>query len=334
MTLMDRVGGVCAARRFDITPLTVRPTLISDTFLSTNMNIRIFPQIRPLLAAFGLACLTVSTLAADPLPLESFFRHPDLAEAQLSPSGKRLAVISNLGGRRALLVYELGEQNQRHKVAHFKDVDVSSFNWVGEDRLTFGFVDLKSGNADQRVGGGLTIADYDGKNMRSLIASGLSGLANGGGDPGQHSSRTLSWRHGLAMVPAKSKDEVVVFRYSENAIVPLRLNVNNLTQVGLGDGAPSGVTGWLFDPNGEPRLASVLKDTEIKMYWRAPGSTEWTFLDSHDVLETKWTPVKVDGAGRLYVTEPSGPGSTDVVKLYDFVAKAPAKEALVATPRF
>ncbi len=99
----------------------------------------------------ALAGLLVAAAAhAAPPPAEVFFGVPDLREAELSPSGKRLAFTSAKGSKHiGLVALELGTGGKLTRVVEASQEDVVNVHWVNDDRLVFSYAD-PSGERLQR----------------------------------------------------------------------------------------------------------------------------------------------------------------------------------------
>ena len=294
-----------------------------------------------LLLALGAAAADSNTTpapAADALlPVEAFYRHADLQEARLSPSGRRLAVSVDRGQRVALAVIDLQGKAPPVVVAHYRDADLRSFAWVNDERLVFDIIELNAGSGDQRWAPGLFSVGVDGQPPRQLVRTGRDFVVE--------SSRTgrplLEWYHQLLAVPVGGGDEVVVGKSQRDsaggltAVLPLRLNVVTGRVQSLAIGMPDRVTRWWFDPQGEPRVGEARHAGQVTVHWRAPGGDAWQVLARFPALSRSFTPSHVDAAGQLYVTASDGNAAgTSVLKRFDFSTGKPATGALVSLPGF
>lgn len=291
------------------------------------------------LAVASFAVLAQNVAPAARPPVESFFRHPDVDDAKLSPSGTRVAVAVNIGERVALGVIDVHGGTAPRIVASFNDADVDNFYWVNDERLVFSIIDLTAGSGDQVYAPGLFAVDADGSALRQLVRIRRDFLVRGSGSRAIRDP--LEWNHRLLAVPLGGGDDVIVGRFQYDAawellsVVPLRLNV--VTQrVSLPDlELPAGVTTWLFDPQGEPRVGVAVRDGQMIVHWRAPGSQGWRELARFPVLNATFVPHAVDASGQLYVREAEpGPAQTAILKRFDFATGKPEAKAAVRTPGF
>ena len=274
-------------------------------------------------------------------PAEAFYRHADMDQAALSPSGRKLALTSGLGGgagagRVRLMVFDLESDAPPVQVAGFKDADIERFQWVNDDRLVFSLIDRSRAGGEQRFWHGLFSVRPDGSEQRQSIKIRSHWVAEA--RPG--AKEPLDWNHHLLTVPLGGGDEVVVGvdRYDgRNNLIEVgakRLNVITQSTTSLSAGVPDHVVRWWFDPLGEPRVLASWFEGENRIYWRGPGQKEWVELARFPALERRFWPAFVDADGVLYVTQASGPAGVAVLKRFDFERRRPQAEATVSTPGF
>lgn len=275
--------------------------------------------------------------AAAPVPAEAFFRDAAVQSAQLSPSGRWLAMTTGKNtGRLGLVVFDLEKWALHSQPSLFSDADIERFHWLGDDRIVFGISDRTRGSGEQRWWPGLFIVNRDGSQQRQLVALDRAVISTErriGREP-------LDYNHQLLHVPRGNGDEVVIGEWvwdthgEYQGIVAKRLNVNTgrLTLTGLG--APPNVRQWMFDPDGEPRIVLTRRAGRMAMHAKPPGATEWKIVAEYDAMSTPFRPRFLDADGALYVTVAEGPGGTDVLKRFDFAAGKPHDEPVVSTPGF
>ncbi len=283
---------------------------------------------------------------ADALPsAASFYRNADMDQAALSPSGRKLAVTSGLGGvvggalgggRVRLMVFDLESDAPPVQVASFKDADIASFQWVNEDRLVFSVTDRARAGAETRFWYGLFSVRADGSEQRQLIKT----LGNWAAEVRPTAREPLDWNHYLLTVPLGGRDEVLVGAYrhdGRNNLIDVsakRLNVVTHSTVSLSAGVPDHVVRWWFDPFGEPRVLASRFEGENRIYSRAPGRKDWVELARFRALDPAFWPVFVDASGELYVTQKEGTAGALVLKRFDFERRQPQPDAIVSTPGF
>ena len=296
------------------------------------------PFVRGALLALSAAALlgSAGAQAPTPIPAKTFLRHPDIGAARLSPSGRWLAITTASGSTRVLLaVIDLQGSAKPSVVAHFADADVRTFDWVNDDRLVFSITDLQPIVEREGFFPGLYSVRRDGTEVRQLIRlrrGFVRELSHVGQPP-------LEFNHDLLSIPRTGADEVIVGEYQFDGfgnlrhVIPKRLNVVTGRASPLLFGIPEHVTGWLFDPKGEPRVAEATFRGQTEVLWRAAGQDGWRSLDKFPSISARLDPVLVDGAGTLFVTTPSESGTTEL-KRFDFAANRPEEQAIVRAPGF
>lgn len=79
---------------------------------------------------------TPAKLTVQPLPIELFFDNQSIRQATISPDGTMVAMIAPNNGRYSIAV--LDTKNGKVSVpVHFKDENIRSVYWKGNDRLLF-----------------------------------------------------------------------------------------------------------------------------------------------------------------------------------------------------
>jgi dipeptidyl aminopeptidase/acylaminoacyl peptidase len=291
---------------------------------------------------FGAGHPVLAQPATAPLPAEAFFKHPDVLEAKLSPSGKRLAITTSKGAPRVgLFVFELDGETKKLQTALFRDIDVVSFEWVNDDRLVFSVADLAAGSGeDERAARGLYGVNVDGSLLRTLVLRRPEFVVT----PQTAARDALPWNHVLLHVPApkegSTNEEIVVgtlvFSGSRevSAVQPQWLNTRNGRTRSLDTDAPKGSVRWWFDSQGQARVTISRADEKLAVHWRGPGQSSWQLLAEGDVVDPPFEPVFVADSGRLYVSHRQGPQGLSVVSPFDFERRAPATKPWIITEGF
>lgn len=275
--------------------------------------------------------------AATPVPVEAFYRDAAVERAELSPSGRWLAMTTGKNtGRLGLVVFDLEKWALHSQPALFSDADIERFHWLGDDRLVFDISDRTRGSGEQRWWPGLFVVNRDGTRQRQLVALDHAVIST----ERRIGREQLAYNHQLLHVPRGNGDEVVIGEWvwdvhgEFQGIVAKRLNVNTGRVTLSGLGAPPNVWRWMFDPDGDPRVAVTRKDGRAVLHWKRPGSTEWRAVAEYDPVNAPFSPRFLDASGDLYVTVASGAGGTEVLKRFDFATGKPHPEPVVSTPGF
>ena len=284
----------------------------------------------PKVSAVAAAGLLVAAAAhAAPPPPEVFFGFPDIQEAVLSPSGKRLAITSAKGARRvSLVVLDLGTGGGLARPVQASEEDVVDVHWVNDDRLVFGYADL-SGERLQRPG--LFTINADGSAYKQLINRKFRST----GTP-DYGVLDASFRLRLVppMRPGEANEEVLLADYYRGAQSLTWLNTRTRMTRRVATKAPGDNIDWLLDARGEPHATVTFKDDRVQAYRLKPGGAQWEQLFDTAILKQPFNIMGVDSGGTLYVTHTPKGSAQSVLTRYNAEAKAPAEPPLVTTPGF
>ena len=281
----------------------------------------------------ALAGLLVAAAAhAAPPPAEVFFGAPDLREAELSPSGKRLAITSAKGRKHTgLVVLELGTGGKLTRVVEASHEDVVNVHWVNDDRLVFSYADL---SGERLQAPGLFAINADGSGYKLLVER----HSRFGINKGAPDYSVLDWTFHLRLVPAmrpgEVNEEVLLTDYLRGAQTMMWLNTRTGATRRVVTQAPGDNVQWLLDAYGQPRATVTRKDDRVQAYWFKPGGPQWERLFDSTILKRPFELWDVDSSGALYVTYTPKGSAQSILTRYDAEAKAPAEPALVATPGF
>jgi len=272
-----------------------------------------------------------------PVPAEDFFGPTDMSQPQLSPSGRYLSYLRHSKtGHNVLVALDLQDLKQSKALAGFSDADIFNVRWVSDDFLVFSITDLSAAAGELDFAPGLYSVARAGGAPRQLVKLTNPRVVEG---PIRSPDRRLTPNHMLLFVPQDGSHEVVVGQLHRGAgelttVLPLRLNVETLQTRSIDSGAPDDVNRWLFDANGQPRVAITTAGGRVRVHWRKPGTQDWQLIQDAERLQAPWTPFAVDAADVLYVTHSHGPERTRVLSRYDFERQRPADTPLVEVPGF
>lgn len=288
----------------------------------------------------GLAGLWLAggLAAAEPPPTEAFFKAPDIAQAVLSPDGRRLALTTARGAQRiGLAVFDLAS-GKAVRAAQFANGDVTQVHWVSDERLLFSVVDASDGSGRPAGAPGLFAVKADGQELRQLVRRMGRPIVS---DDGGRNARLLEWNHVLLRVPSpragEANEEVLIAEVSldeQHRQTPLWLNTRTGRTRPVGIELPRDAVGWLSDGHGELRVALTRRDGRRGALWRGPGRQDWQPLYDSGLLDAPFTAHAVDNSGQLFVTRSQGRAGDGVLSRYDFERRAPEAKPLVVTPGF
>lgn len=269
-------------------------------------------------------------------PPDDFFRPPGLQQATLSPHGRQLAFMAAVGGNRVgLFVVDLARPDRLRRAALFRNADVRRYEWVNEGRLVFDITDARVGIGEQRFSEGLFSVRPDGNGMRKLVQTdqpAVSETRHVGREP-------LPYNHMLLRAIGTDGEDIIIGRLESDghrgwkAVVPIRLDADTGRTTAIAGGAPELVQSWLFDAQGEPRVAIAAQQGRETVWWRGPGEAQWQKLEERDDRLQRWSPRFIDPQGRLYVVHSDGKGF-GVLSRFDVQQRQFQGQPIVSTPGF
>ena len=292
--------------------------------------------LRRTLCALGLALgLGGAALAqgAAPVPVEAFFKPPQMRGAALSPSGRWLAALSSQGKSRVgFMMLDLdGKEPGRFIGAGDRD-DVVWFRWVSEDWLVFR-VDDPNDRSFRGLGSGLMSLRRDGQESRMLIARDWETV-----DPFRR-RRALEPNHFYIGLGEPGTQQVVIGEmhfdvtgaYSHATPKSLDVATGALRTL-VSDDAPR-ARGWWLDAKGRPRVAQTYAKGVTTTHWLDIASGQWKVIQSAQEFKQAFVPEYVDGDNALVVDVANEDGSLEL-RPFDFQTGKPGPHALLATPGF
>lgn len=240
------------------------------------MRIRLHAAVAALSTALGFA-LCAAPEGAEPPPVASFFKRPQVREPKLSPSGRYLAIqAATKSDRMGLAVIDLQTLDKPRFVAGFNDADIAGHQWVNEDRLVFQVSDSPDGST-RVMAEGLWAADRDGSGFRQLINSDKQFITN---NSSSIADRRLEMNWTLHAVPPDGSGEVIVLRRRwsterESAGTQLaRLDTRTGLTKNLSQGIPDYTSRWVLDWRGEPQVIEA-EHAGRSQFYRRDAQGRW-----------------------------------------------------------
>ena len=270
--------------------------------------------------------LSGQTLAAQPAamaPVADFFREPVLSEPQLSPDGKRVAMVVVQDGKRGqLAVFDLDRPAEIHAIAGFNKVDITGIRWVNNQRLVYSVADKERALSDS-IWPGLWAIDADGSNLRQLAY--VDRNADDSTSSGAAARRILPYNTSLHAVLHDGSDDVLVRQYGFDGrddvtgVGLMRVNTRNGTVRSLVKGAPNHVHYWWADARtGSPVALETSADGKDAIYL-AESEGSWKKLIEFDSFAGGTVPLAAGNKGDLWMrgADPQGKSEVDVLLRLD-----------------
>lgn len=220
----------------------------------------------PLCLAMMFGALPATAADADApvprLPVESFFKHSQFGQVQLSPNGKMLAALAPFKGRLNLVVIDLDTRAAK-RLTSFTSEDAANVVWVNDHRLVFSVMDRKAGLGEQ-VGGGMFAINTDGSGAKELVPT------------AERQADSSTWIRQFTVLRRydDGSDDILVTgndRYAKY-IDAYRLNTRTGRKELLTFDNPGKVSRYVFDALGTARIAiSESDDGKFVTIWQREG---------------------------------------------------------------
>ncbi len=234
------------------------------------------------------------------IPIESFWKHAEFYNIQISPDGEHLAAIVPEDKTRSLVVFRRADRKVTG-VARFTDKrQVAQFIWVSPSRLAFTMSDRDGRLVAPQARGELLFMNVDGKET----------TAYGGGARGSVLTNALRDDDDYVIVT----DYLPSQRGEGGDQTVSRVNTKNAKSRLLAS-SPVRSSSFLVTQDGEPRVASGQNEFERGEVWYRDGEgvdAEWRKIFSQKDTGRIMQPWVMDSDGEHFialVTEKSGPST-------------------------
>lgn len=279
-------------------------------------------------------CMTATVpAAAGALPIQSFFDHPALSSAQLSPNGRYVAMLVPAKDSYVRLGVMDVTEHVPKVLASFDDADISQFHWVNNERLVFEAGDRSVGAGDQHQGSGLYAINRDGKEFRQLVERSFQLLA-------ARSSNTYN------VLPANTyfcaaihdSDDIYVcqFDVTWGRAKDRSVKSENLLRLNTKTGRSTiverpGVTiAWGIERHGEPRTATTIDGDLESVFYRDADQKKWRKLAEFNTYAgAGFMPYSFGPDGSMYVRSRNGKDKASLYR-YDLGKNSIDPEPLVS----
>jgi dipeptidyl aminopeptidase/acylaminoacyl peptidase len=216
------------------------------------------------------------------LPLETFFDNQSISQATLSPDGTMVAMIAPNSGRYSIAVLDT-KTGQVSVPAHFKDENINTVFWKGNDRLLF------TSAIDGHEIPLLASINLKGKSYKRIL------------EPRRTKDDFSIFFGNFVDRYVASDDHILITGYTAesdatkvNPSIPrnvtptvYKVNVNTGRRaqvVGLDRGYAAG---W-FDREDNQRLTTLTEGKEVRFSIRDRNDQPWRVIKTFDVTDVRW----------------------------------------------
>lgn len=187
------------------------------------------------------------------LPMEDFFRNPEVGAFSLSPDGAKLAFVKPWERRMNVYVRDI-ETGAEKRVTSATERDIAGFFWKGSDRIVY--IQDKGGDENFHI----YLTDIEGKASRDLTP--FDGVRAGVLDDLEEDPE-----HMLLEMNRRNPEVFDVYR--------CELDTGELTQIAEN---PGNITGWLTDHDGRLRVAYETDGVNSSLLYRPTEKDEFKTL--------------------------------------------------------
>jgi len=177
------------------------------------------------------------------IPLEDFFKNPEMSSFQISPDGKHYSYRAPWESRMNIYVKEV-DSDEPVRITEQTDRDISNYFWANSERLVY----LKDDDGDENFY--LVAVNYDGTDLTPL-------------------TREAGVRTQIIDDLEGDEDHMIVGLNKRNPQVfdPYRININTGEMKLLAEN-PGNITGWMTDHDGKLRVAMTSDGVNTSLLYR------------------------------------------------------------------
>ncbi len=233
----------------------------------------------------------------DPTGPARFTSHARFVDAQLSPKGTWLAVVSVEGGKRSLSFIRLADRKMTGRLAPDAKTMVGQFNWANDERVVAGLWRISGPLAAPASFGELMAVNPEGATCDNIFGTDVRRH-----HPGADEERASAW----VVDPLRHDDRRILIgvrqwgEVGDARIRLVKLDIYNASKTEVAE-SPLPNSSYLTDEAGEPRIAwSPGEDAKPRILFRddqhawrpvsslpglTPASRPWHYRASDRTLE-------------------------------------------------
>ena len=195
------------------------------------------------------------------IPIEDFFKNPEMSSFQISPDGKHYSYTAPWESRMNIFVKEVGSDSATRITAQ-TDRDISGYFWANDNRIVY----LKDDNGDENFY--LVAVDANGENLTPL-------------------TRQEGVRSQIIDDLEDDKDFMIVGLNKRNPQIfdAYRLNINTGEMDMIAEN-PGNITSWMTDHDGKLRVASTSDGVNTSLLYRDTEAEEFKPVLTTNFKET------------------------------------------------
>lgn len=221
---------------------------------------------------------SVSAMERPPrIPMEDFFRKPDMTGFQISPSGTHYSFLKPWKNRLNVYVRKIGSEEEAIRITSSEARDIYSYGWLNDSRLVY----FQDNGGDENTHA--YAVDIDGSNFMDLTPfEGAKAM--------------------LEDVLEDDPDHILITMNKRDPRVfdVYRVNVNSGEMKIIAEN-PGNIAGWGTDHDGKLRLAITVDGLKETLLYRKTEQEEFQPLITTDFTDSVSPAVFTADNDRLYV---------------------------------
>ncbi|MCS7464423.1 prolyl oligopeptidase family serine peptidase [Paenibacillus doosanensis] len=207
---------------------------------------------RAQLALFLYRAIMIGEPERGELPLEDFMRGSELGGYQVSPDGKRTALLKEYHNQQHIFVYKKGEEKEdAERITTVKDRDITGFFWF--DNSTLLYMTNRGGDEDYHI----HAVSADGSSDKDLTP---------------FEKEKAQYMESLSYIPGHENDILISLNHMSKQLFDV-YEVNVKTgEFKIVANNPGNITSWMTDLYGEVKLAKATVGTDTQILYRKSTS--------------------------------------------------------------
>lgn len=187
--------------------------------------------------------MAIQTTDIPEIPVEDFFKNPEMSSFQISPNGKYYSYRAPWESRMNIFVKEVGS-DEAVRITEQTDRDIQGYFWASDERIVY----LKDDNGDENFY--LVAVDPDGSELTPL-------------------TRIEGVRTQIIDDLEEDKNHMIIGLNKRNPQVfdPYRININTGEMEMIMEN-PGNITGWMTDHDGKLRVAMTSDGVNTSLLFR------------------------------------------------------------------
>lgn len=229
-----------------------------------------------------IGCFSLIAFAEKPLPVETFFKEPNIGELKISPDGKHFAAVVKYKAEKVLAILDAKTKKIKAVLPMAQqNREIGPFGWLNNERVYAEMV-ARVGPLEQAARTGYLFAgNIDGKRKVQLLPKPPR--------PGQSGERPKGYRI-LNLLKDEPRKILITMNDGGYSTV-YKLDVYNSSRIPV-DKAPAKRTRLLADHTGYVRVAveNDIDEEKYRIHLRENKSDDWQLFKEFDSKEVGLSP--------------------------------------------